>query len=290
MTPPAVTPETAVKSGAGLPQSRQFTFEEYCDYEDGTDNCYELVEGYLQLMTSPAGLHIAICEFLVYVFNKLFADHQNQLRAAKDVGVRISKNTSRIVDVCVNAEQRWQTLSQPGERGIFLLAQTPLLVVEVTSTNEKDDYEKKYREYASIGISEYWIVNSRREHLRVCTPTHPGGPYHYREFVKGEPIISSVLPQLALTVDEVLNPDAVRQLIEQDQAQQAVAVKQVQQQAIAAAQQAAEAIEQARQSEQQAAEAIEQAQQSEQRAAALEAMLARYRLQFGDLDANSDPS
>ena len=282
MTPPAANPQTAIAPGADLPQPQQFTFEEYCDYDDGTDNRYELVQGYLQLMTSPAGLHILICEFLVHVFNKLFADSKTPLRAAKDVGVRINKNTSRIVDVCVNGEDRWQKLSQPGERGIFLLAQTPLLAVEVTSSNEKEDYEAKYREYAATGIPEYWIVNRKREHLRVCTSPYPGAPYSYREFVKGERIVSTVLSALELTVDEVLNPPAVRALIEQDQAQQAVAIEQVQQQA-------ATAIEQA---QQQAATAIEQAQQqaatSAQRAAELEALLARYQLQFGNLDENPE--
>ena len=221
MTPPAATPKTAAQPGADLPQPRQFTFEEYCAYEDGTDNRYELVQGYLRLMSPPAGLHIIICDFLVYVFNRLFARSRRPLHAGREVGVRIHQNTCRIVDVCVNGSDHWQTISQPGEIGIFLLAQTPLLVVEVASTNEKEDYEAKYQEYASIGVREYWIVNHRREHLRLCTAAYPGGPYTDREFGKGERIVSSVLPQLDLTVDEVLNPPLVESLMEQEQALQA---------------------------------------------------------------------
>jgi len=221
MTPPAVTSKAVAQPGTDPPQPRQFNFEEYCAYEDGTDNRYELVQGYLQLMTSPAGLHIVICEFLVYIFNKLFADNQIQFRAGKEIGVQISDNTSRIADVCVNQEDRWQKIAQPGEIGIFLLTQTPLLVVEVTSTNEKEDYKTKYQEYASIGIPEYWIVNRRRENIQICNLDYPGATYHYQEFGKGEQLISKVLPQLKLAVDDVLNPPAVRQLIAQEQAQQA---------------------------------------------------------------------
>ena len=220
MTPPAANPTISAQKGSELSQPRKFTFEEYCTYEDGTVNCYELVQGYLRLMTSPAGLHIVICDFLMHVFNKLFADTQKQLRASREVGVRINDNTCRIVDVCVNQDDRWQKISQPGEIGIFLLAQTPLLVVEVTSTHEKEDYEAKYQEYASSGIPEYWIVNSRREHLRVCTLDASGISYVYQEFVKGEQIVSQVLPQLELTVDEVLNPPGVRELLELEQARQ----------------------------------------------------------------------
>jgi len=263
MTSPAVTSKIPVQPGADPPQPRQFTFEEYCVYEDGTDNRYELVQGYLQLMSPPAGLHIVICDFLMHVFNTLFARTHSPLRAGREVGVRIQQKTCRIVDVCVNGDDHWETISQPGEVGIFLLAQTPLLVVEVTSTKEKEDYKTKYQEYASIGIPEYWIVNSKREHLRVCTSAYPGGPYTYREFVKGERIVSKVLPQLELTVDEVLNPPAVRQLMEQEHARQTAETAAARQQAEASKQQVAAL---------------------EQRAAELAAILARYQEQFGALE------
>ncbi len=219
MTMSAVTLKTAVGS-ISPPQPRIFTFEEYCCYEDGTDDRYELVEGYLQLMAPPAGLHIIICEFLVYIFNKLFAHTQTQLRAGKEVGVKINNNTCRIVDVCVNREEHWLHIAQVGEQGIFQQNQTPLLVIEVTSTNETEDYKKKHKEYAAIQIPEYWIINRNREHIRVCNSAYPGGPYQDEEFLKGEQILSKVLPQLRLTVDEVLNPLSVRRLMEIDQAQQ----------------------------------------------------------------------
>jgi len=219
MTPPAVPPPIAIQPGSDPPQLRSFTFEEYCAYDDGTDNRYELVQGYLQLMSPPAGLHIAICEFLVHIFNRLFARTRIPFQASREIGVRIKENTCRIVDVCVNQKDCWQTMAQPGEIGIFQQAQTPLLVVEVASTTVKEDYETKYQEYASIGIPEYWIVNSRRGHLRICTSAYPGGPYSYQEFVKGERIASKVLPQLELTVDEVLNPPIVSDLVDLEQAE-----------------------------------------------------------------------
>jgi len=256
----AVTPQTILKPGANPPQPRRFTFEEYCAYEDSTDNRYELVRGYLRLMTLPAGWHIAVCEFLVYVFNSLIQEMGTLLWAVREVGVRTGESSSRIADICVNWQTHWQQMFQPGEKGIFLLDRTPLLVVEVTSTNEKEDYEEKHQEYAAIGIPEYWIVNGRRECLQVCTSAYPGGPYVDREFVKGEQIVSKVLPQLELTVDEVLNPPPVSQLIERDQARQAAEIEQAQQQATA----------------------------SEQRAAALEAMLARYQAQFGKLSSDAE--
>ena len=211
----SATPTPAVRPGTDPP--KRFTFEEYCVYDDGTDNRYELVQGYLQLMPLPEGLHIIICGFLVHLLNTLFARTHSPLLAARKVGVRIEEKTCRIVDVCVNGDAHWRTISQPGTVGIFLMNQTPLLVVEMASTNGEEAYQAKYQEYAAAGIPEYWIVNSRRQHLRVCNANAPGAPYQYRQFVKGQRIVSQVLPQLELTVDEVLNPPVVRDLIEQEQ-------------------------------------------------------------------------
>ena len=218
MTSSPVTSKTATQTGPAPPQPRRFSFEEYCAYDDGTDNRYELVQGYLRLMSPPAGLHIVICAFLEYVFNQLFVKTRKSLRAGREVGVRIHENTCRIVDVCVNGEDCWQQISQPGEIGIFLLAQTPLLVVEVTSTNETEDYDAKYQEYAAIGILECWIVSSRRQQVRICNLTQRSTTYQYRDFGQGERIVSRVLPQLILTVDEVLDPPAVTQLMAQERA------------------------------------------------------------------------
>ncbi len=89
--------------------------------------------------------------------------------------------------------------------------------VETASTNGKKDYEAKYQEYASMGIPEYWMINSRREHIWVCNSAAPGNPYTYREFGKGERIVSTVLPGLELTADEVLNPPLVSDLIDFEQ-------------------------------------------------------------------------
>jgi len=318
MTPPAVTPKTTVQSRSEPQQPRKFTFEEYCAYEDGTDNRYELVNGYLRLMTSPAGWHILICEFLVYIFNQLFQKTETPLWAVREVGVRTGGNTSRIVDICVNWEHHWQKRFRSEEKGIFLQDRTPLLVVEVTSTNKKEDYEAKYQEYASIGIPEYWIVNRRREQLRICTLAASGEGYVDREFTKGERLVSKVLPQLELTVDEVLNPPTVRALLELEQSRQTALEQRAteseqrateseqrateseqrateseqratesEQRATESEQRATESEQRATESEQRATESEQRATESEQRATELEAMLARYQAQFGNLADNA---
>ncbi len=88
------------------------------------------------------------------------------------------------------------------------------LVVEIVSTNWRDDYQRKAADYEEMGIPEFWIVDylglgGRRY---IGTPKQPtfsvyqlvDGEYQARLFRQGEPIVSSAFPELDLTLDQVL--------------------------------------------------------------------------------------
>ena len=48
----------------------KITFSEYLNYEDGTDNLYELANGELLLVNPPAKRHFNISRFLVKLFEQ----------------------------------------------------------------------------------------------------------------------------------------------------------------------------------------------------------------------------
>ena len=88
------------------------------------------------------------------------------------------------------------------------------LVVEIVSTNWRDDYQRKAADYEEMGIPEFWIVDylglgGRRY---IGTPKQPtfsvyqlvDGEYQGSLFRLGEQIISSAFPELCLTLDQVL--------------------------------------------------------------------------------------
>ncbi len=89
------------------------------------------------------------------------------------------------------------------------------LVVEVVSTNWRDDYQRKAADYEEMGIPEFWIVDylglGGRRYIGV--PKQPtfsvfqlvDGEYQGKLFRRGEQIISSAFPELRLTLDQVLN-------------------------------------------------------------------------------------
>jgi Uma2 family endonuclease len=87
------------------------------------------------------------------------------------------------------------------------------LVIEVVSTNWRDDYSHKFAEYEAMGIEEYWIVDFRALGAvrHIGQPKQPtisvcvleAGEYCVRRFVGGQQLESAVFPELQLTVDAV---------------------------------------------------------------------------------------
>lgn len=87
------------------------------------------------------------------------------------------------------------------------------LVIEVVSTNWRDDYGHKFVEYEAMGIQEYWLVDFRALGAvrHIGQPKQPtiticqieGDEYQLRRFVAGEKLVSSVFPRLDLTTDAI---------------------------------------------------------------------------------------
>jgi Uma2 family endonuclease len=106
-------------------------------------------------------------------------------------------------------EPRWQRESTL-IRGISMP-----LVVEVVSTNWRDDYQRKAADYEEMGIPEFWIVDylglgGRRY---IGTPKQPifsvyklvDEEYQVSLFRQDEQILSPTFPELNLTLNQILN-------------------------------------------------------------------------------------
>lgn len=205
-------------SGAVAPE-KTLTFEEYRFYQGEPDVLYELFRGHLIPMATPTFLHISICEFLVYQFQRYFASANLNLVAKTSVGVRTEVDSSRIPDIVVCTSALWEQIrARPGS-SILDFEEVPTLVVEVTSENWREDYIRKRAEYALIDIPEYWIVDPNKE--RVWVLIHPEGEEGYQriDFTRGQELKSEQFPELVLSVDTVLAPPVVEDLIKQEQAQ-----------------------------------------------------------------------
>ena len=188
------------------------TFEEYLKYDDGTDTLYELVEGVLVPMADPIGRHESFTSCLCNTLECHFSEEELDFVARPQLSVKIDlpgrRPTGRKPDLAVVTKQQWDDCSDI-EAAAYEL---PRLVIEVVSTNWKDDWIIKLEEYESAGISEYWIFDYRAlanlEYLEAKEPTLVvchlvNGSYQMRQFRGSMPIVSPLFPRLKLSVNQL---------------------------------------------------------------------------------------
>ncbi|HEY9782207.1 MAG TPA: Uma2 family endonuclease [Leptolyngbyaceae cyanobacterium] len=196
--------------------AKTLTFEEYRFYQGEPDVRYELFRGQLIPMATPTGLYIRICNFLVYQFQRYFATANLSLVATTSIGVRTEEDSSRIPDVVVCTQSLWeQVCARPGA-GVLDFNEAPLLVVEVASDNWREDYIRKRAEYALIDIPEYWIVDPKKERVWILTNPQSEDGYDRTEFRQSQNIISVQFSELVLSVEQILSPLIVEELIRED--------------------------------------------------------------------------
>lgn len=80
-----------------------------------------------------------------------------------------------------------------------------ILVVEVADTSLRFDRQRKIPLYAEAGISEVWIVNLLNDLIEVHQDPSEGIYQATKIFRLGEVVMSNALPDLSLSVDEVLS-------------------------------------------------------------------------------------
>jgi Uma2 family endonuclease len=107
----------------------------------------------------------------------------------------------------LGSETRWDRES------IIENATSVKLIVEVVSTNWRDDYHKKLADYEEMGIPEYWIVDYAALGGRafIGNPKQPTisiyplieGEYQVSRFRQNSLIQSPTFPDLNLTADRV---------------------------------------------------------------------------------------
>ena len=159
----AVVPARSVPIKEPQEKEHLLTFQEYLDYEVQPDVLHELVRGKLIPMSAPTLEDIKICEFLVYKLQRYFAAQNLSLVVKTLVGVRTEDNSSRIPDAIVCNQSLWDKISDRPGAGVLDFDEKPILVIEIVSSDRREDYVIKRHEYEMAEIAEYWIVDPEKE-------------------------------------------------------------------------------------------------------------------------------
>ena len=183
----------------------KLTFEQYLEYDDGTDNRYELFDGELVKVPPESVLNNRIARFLfiqllnLVGFERIFT-HSLELQV-------IGKKQTRLADLVVVEEVHLELMDK--RTTITLNMPPPPLVVEVVSPyrnknedNYQRDYVDKRQQYEQRGIPEYWIVDPQAQLVTVLVLKN--GRYQATEFSGNQRIVSQIFPELGLTAAQVL--------------------------------------------------------------------------------------
>lgn len=194
-------------------QANPMSFEAFLEWYPENGKRYELVEGVI-IEVLPTGNHELIAGFLAEELT-LEIRRQNLLYTIPrscllkpdrpDSGYQpdvVILDKTALVD-----EPLWQKSStiQSGK--------TVPLVIEVVSTNWRDDYGHKLVEYEAMGIAEYWIVDFRalgairhigkpkQPTITVCQLNED--EYQMQRFITGQQLKSGIFPNLELSTDAI---------------------------------------------------------------------------------------
>ncbi|NEP59994.1 MAG: Uma2 family endonuclease [Symploca sp. SIO2G7] len=184
----------------------KLTFEQYLEYDDGTDNRYELCDGELVKVPPESGENIWIALWLMYELVQL-VDRRLVLPTNCCELQVIGKTQNRFPDLVVIREEHLEPTKK--RQTITLNMAPPRLVVEVVSPyrNQKDnnykrDYVEKRRQYERRGIPEYWIIDPQAQLVTVLLLVN--GRYQATEFTGSQRIVSWTFPELELTAEQIL--------------------------------------------------------------------------------------
>jgi Uma2 family endonuclease len=187
---------------------KKLTFEEYLDYDDGTDNRYELVDGELVALPPESEPNDWFAQFLFLklvesgVPPRLVRPHTCEIQVPV---LQLGDPQNRYPDLVVLREEHL-ALTQK-RLTIKLDMPPPVFVVEVVSpgrSSRERDYDRKRNQYQSIGILEYWIIDPKEQKVTVLKLEN-GEYLEVGEFQECDVIPSPTFPALRLTTAEIIS-------------------------------------------------------------------------------------
>jgi Uma2 family endonuclease len=174
-----------------------WTVEEYYQLpEDG--NRYELVDGRLELLSSPTTTHQRISQKIEHLLIDSCEEQYIILDAPIDV--ILSEHETRQPDILMIHRSRAHIIEERAIVG------PPDLVIEILSPfSARRDRIMKRESYAAFGVPEYWIVDPANLAVEQYVLVEPGHPYELLQvFERDDTLRSERIPCVGFQVEEVL--------------------------------------------------------------------------------------
>jgi len=198
--------------------SSLMSLQEFLVWESDNDNLYELIEGKPVPMSDPTANHEDVADDICDQLKLHCQENGLPLVPKRSKLIAISSNygreTARRGDIVVFEQAEWQRMK--GLSSSAMAYATPPLVIEVVSTNWRDDYLTKLAEYESAKVQEYWVVDyaglggmryighPKQPTLSISNMDAEQDEFgKAKQFRAGDPIESAILPDFTITANDL---------------------------------------------------------------------------------------
>ena len=192
------------------------TFEEFIEWYPNDGVRYELHNGVIIEMAPPTGDHEKVVGFLARKLTVEFDRLNLPYTIPKTAFVKTpsAKSTYSPDVLLLNLDNLGNEPLFQKQSTVTQAASVPL-VVEVISTNWRDDYHLKFADYEEMGIPEFWIADyaalggkrfigdPKQPTFSVCQLV--GDEYQVTKFTGNNLIVSPTFSQLNLTAQQVFD-------------------------------------------------------------------------------------
>ena len=195
--------------------SKLITFDNFLEWKPENGR-YELHNGVIVEMPNPTGKHSASAGCQAFEFGLEIRRLQLPYFIPKECTIKFSDRSGYDPDVIVLDKQAVTVNESRWEReSVITQGNSVKLVVEVVSTNWRDDYAHKMIDYEALGIPEYWIVDylGLGGSRYIGSPKQPtlsvyqlvDGEYQIKLFRGDKRVESAVFPELNLTAKQIFS-------------------------------------------------------------------------------------
>lgn len=192
------------------------TFDEFSEWYPNDGKRYELHNGVIVEMPLPTGAHEKVVGFIARKLTVEFDRLNLPYGIPKTALVKTPTTESAYSPdvLLLNLDNLDNEPLFEKQSTVSLAASVPI-VIEVVSTNWRDDYYNKFSDYEEMGIPEYWIAdyaalgarkfigNPKQPTIFVCELVD--GEYQMTPFQGNTAISSPTFPQLNLTAQQIFN-------------------------------------------------------------------------------------
>jgi Uma2 family endonuclease len=193
---------------------KPITYKEFIEWYPNDGKRYELHKGVIVEMPPPTGKHENVTGFLTVQIGFQLLQMGLPYRIPKTAFVKTGDSTYSPDVLLLNHanmvnEPLWE------KQSTVIQPESVPLVIEVVSTNWRDDYHDKFGDYEEMGIPEYWILdyaalggkkfigNPKQPTIFVCELVDE--EYKMTPFTGNNLIVSLALPQLNLTAQQIFD-------------------------------------------------------------------------------------